>query len=167
MHRRAIVLGGLAMLAACSRQEAKAPDAPAAPEAPAVAAARAAPDPAATIRPLYGAYLGEGAFADFEHEAPWSADLWSKIEAMMARSRARNEPILDFDPLIGAQDGQLSALRVDAEAVVPGSHAVVRARFVNLGRESEIVYDLIWERQAWRVDNIRGGDWNLREIVML
>ena len=159
MRRRAILLAaaGLAALAACSRQETKAPET----QAP------AAPDPAATIRPLYDRYLTEGAeFPDFRNQAPWSADLWRQLEAMTQRSEARNEPILDFDPLIDGQDYQLSNLNVATEGMVENSHASVRASFTNMGRPTEIVYDLVWEDGAWRVDNIRTSTWDLRQIAV-
>jgi hypothetical protein len=159
MNRRglALALAGAA-LAACSRQQEK-------QEAPAEDAAPP-PDPALTIRPLYDPYLVEGReFPAFQQQAPWSAGLWAELDAMMARSNARNEPILDFDPLIGAQDYELSGLSVATESMVANSHATVRARFTNLGKADEVVFDLVWENGGWRVDNIRGSDWDLRRIA--
>lgn len=158
MHRRAILLGAAAaaVLAACSRQDEKAPET----QTP------AALDPAEAIRPLYERYMTEGAqFPDFRNQAPWSADLWRQLEAMTQRSEALNEPILDFDPLIDAQDYQLSNLNVTTDGMVENSHATVRASFSNMGRPTEIVYDLIWENGGWRVDNIRTSTWNLRQIA--
>ena len=70
-------------------------------------------DPAMVVRQLYDPYLTPNAtFPAFRDQAPWSAGLWAQLEAMMARSQARNEPILDFDPVIGAQDHQLGNLNV-------------------------------------------------------
>ena len=158
MLRRTVILGitVVAALAACSRQAEKGADAPTAQ----------APDAAAVIRPLYDPYLTEGAqFPEFRDQAPWSADLWRQLEAMVARSNAINEPIMDFDPLIDAQDHQLSNLNVTTEALAENSHAVVRASFSNAGRPTEIVYDLVWEDGGWRVDNVRGAEWNLREVA--
>jgi hypothetical protein len=158
MRRRdfAFMLGAVA-LTACSRQaEEKTETPPATPGA----------DPAATIRPLYDRYLTPNAtFPDFEHQAPWSRDLWAQLSAMSARSQAINEPILDFDPLIDAQDYELSNLNVSNDSVAPNSHAVVRASFVNGARATEVVYDLIWEDDAWKIDNMRSGSWNLRQIA--
>src|SRR5262245_27447253 len=111
MLRRHIVMGAgaAALLAACSRQNEKKADEP---------AASTAPDPASVIRPLYDRYLTEGAqFPDFRNQAPWSVSLWAALEAMTARSEALNEPILDFDPLIDAQDYQLSGLNVATESL--------------------------------------------------
>lgn len=87
------------------------------------------------------------------------------LEAMTRRSEQLNEPILDFDPLIGAQDYQLSNLNVVPEAVSEGSHAVVRASFTNGSAPTEIVYDLVWEDDRWKVDNIRSQGWDVRAIA--
>lgn len=156
MHRRALLAGAaFAALAACSPEPAE--------EAPQPAAY---PDPASAVAPLYQPYLVQASeFPAFRDQAPWSAELWGELEAMAARSNARNEPILNFDPVIGAQDYQLSALDIRTEAVAPGQHAIVRVNFTNFDRQEVIVYDLVWEEQSWRVDNIRGRDWNLREIA--
>jgi hypothetical protein len=161
MRRRDFVLViAAAALASCQRQ----PGADGAPSGE--EASPSIPDPAEAIQPLYAPYMTEGAqFPQFRDQAPWSADLWVKLEAMLARSAAINEPILDFDPVIGAQDGQVSALAVTTDGVVANSHATVRAHFINLGREEEIVYDLVWENGAWRVDNIRSAEWDLRRII--
>ena len=157
MRRRDFVIAAaaFALLAACSPPASEAPE-----------AASTAPDPADTIRPLYDPYLTEGAsFPGFENQAPWSASLWAALQAMMARSQARGEPILDFDPLIDAQDYQLTNLNVTTDSVVENSHATVRANFVNAGAPTEVIYDLVWENGGWRVDNIRTSRWDLRVIA--
>lgn len=166
MRRRDFILTASAVaLAACSPAQEKS-------DAPPAASANAGGDPAAVIRPLYDRYTTPNAqFPDFEHQAPWSADLWTQLAAMTARSNALNEPILDFDPLIGAQDYQLTNLNVANEAVVEGSSAVVRAAFDNAGAHQEIVYDMVWEGGGWRINNIRGDTagtpWDLRQIAAL
>jgi hypothetical protein len=146
-----------AALAACTPPQA---------EAPAEDANRAVTDPAGVIRPLYDRYMTPDAqFPSFQEQAPWSNSLWAVLSTMSARSEAINEPILDFDPLIGAQDYQLSSLNVANEAVSEGSHAVVRVTFNNATTPTNIIYDLIWEDDRWKVDNIRGEGWDLRQIA--
>lgn len=169
MRRRDLILSAsaAAALAACQRQQQKAetPAGEAGDDAAAGGASRAMTDPATVVRQLYDPYLTPNAtFPEFRDQAPWSAGLWAQLEAMTARAQARNEPILDFDPVIGAQDHQLSNLNVATEAISENSHAVVRVSFTNLGRGEEIVYDLVWEGDRWKVDNIRGRDWDLRQI---
>ena len=162
MRRRDLILcaAAAAALAACQRrQEAGEGD-------PNAGGGRAMTDPAMVVRQLYDPYVTAGAvFPAFRDQAPWSAGLWAELEAMVARSEARNEPILDFDPVIGAQDYEIADLNVATEALSENSHAVVRASFTNLGRSDEVVYDLVWEGDRWRVDNIRGRDWDLRQIA--
>ena len=154
MNRRAVLMSLSAMvLASCSRQQEKAP-----------AGDAGMPDPAAIIAPLYQPYLARAPLTALQDQAPWTASLHAQIAAMLARSATTDEPILDFDPIIGAQDFELSNLTLSTEAVVENSHAVVRADFINLGRRHAIVYDLAWEGGGWRVDNIRGADWDLRQI---
>lgn len=158
MRRRDFVLAlSAAALAACSPagQEAETPD-----------AGRAITDPAAVIRPLYDPYIAHAEqFPSFRDQAPWSNELWTQLEAMMQRSETVNEPILDFDPLIGAQDYEIANLNVSTEALAEASHAVVRASFDNLGQRTEIVYDMVWEDDRWKVNNIRGDGWDLRQIA--
>lgn len=162
--RRQIALGLTTMaLAACSRQGE--PEVEARLEA---APGAAVADPAAVIRPLYDRYMTPAAVTTFptlEQQAPWSDDLRAQLVAMMARSAIRNEPILDFDPFTGAQDWQLSDVNVAAESVVENSHAVVRASFNNIGSAEIVVFDLVWQNDEWRVDNIRSALWDLRQVI--
>ncbi len=150
-------------LAACS------PAAPPAREAEGdaeIASEASLPDPAATIRPLYDRYLSNNLdFPEFEDAAPWTSDLRARIVAMEARSQAEGGPILDFDPIVNAQDWQLSDLNVATEAVARDSHAVVRARFNNGGAPVEVIYDLVWVGGQWRIDNIRGPEFDLRQTI--
>lgn len=158
-RRELLLLGGLALVAACQPQ-------PNAPTSDGDAAGVA--DPAAVIAPLYERYKTDPAVTTFPalpEQAPWSASLRAELEAMMARSQATQEPILDFDPFVNAQDWQIGAVAVTTDGFAENSHAVVRAHFVNGDREDEVLYDLIWEGGGWRVDNMRHEGWDLRQIV--
>lgn len=155
---------GLALigaLAACGpREEAKAPETPA-PEA-----GRAMTDPAMVVRQIYEPYLAQPNTApSLLDSAPWSNRMRADLTAMMARSEQINEPILDFDPIINAQDWTLSDVAAATEAMAEASHAVVRASFMNSGTRTEVVYDLVWEDDRWKVDNLRGEGWDLRVIA--
>lgn len=163
MLRRSIILGMVALVAACTPPQQKA-DAP----PPASAAA----DPAETIRPIYARYMTDPATTTFpalEEQAPWSAAMRQALIDMLARTEAGDAPALDFDPFANAQDWQISNVNVTTDSVVPESHAVVRASFQNGGSPQEVLYDLIWEDGAWRVDNMRSGGpadgWDLRQIA--
>jgi hypothetical protein len=159
MKRRAFVLTAAAALAAsCSPPQQSA--------APENTPAGDYPDPAETIRPLYERYMDpNAAFPALLDQAPWSPAMRGALEAMIARSQAEQAPILDFDPFINAQDYQISAVTVATEGVVANSHATVRAAFVNAGAPDEVLYDLVWEGEAWTVDNVRHEGWDLRQIA--
>lgn len=163
--RLTLLLVSAVALAACS--PATPTQAPTSAAAPASAAAQAAPDPADTIRSLYERYFArtETNFPPLLEQAPWSAAMRAKLQTMLQRSEAAQAPILDFDPFINAQDWQLTTLSVTTDAVAPGSHAVARATFDNAGQRQEIIYDLVWENEAWRVDNIRADGWNLVQVA--
>jgi hypothetical protein len=63
------------------------------------------------VQRLYDPYLvtdGSTPIPLLEDAVPWSAQARADLQAMMARSQAQGEPILDFDPIIDAQDYQLS-----------------------------------------------------------
>lgn len=155
--RIVILAAALLALTACSQP----PQQPAA-EDPAITA------PGDLVRSLYGRYLNPDPNAPFpalEEQAPWSAAMRQELVDMIARSNAADAPILDFDPFVNARDGATSALRVETESVVDNSHAVVRASFMQDTRAEEVVYDLIWENGAWRIDNMRSADWDLRQIA--
>jgi type IV pilus biogenesis protein CpaD/CtpE len=156
LHRRIVLIAALALAAACSPpQQPKQEDAP-------------IPDPAEVIRPLYERYMTDPAattFPTLEEQAPWSASMRQALVDMMARSQAANEPILDADPFVLAQDWQISAVAVSTDAVSASSHAVVRARFVNIDQPREVLFDMVWEGDGWRVDNIRSEGFDLREVA--
>lgn len=156
VNMRAYVVGFALALAACG--EAAAPPA-------SEAAAIAAPDPAPLVREIYTPYLAaDGAPPALLEAAPWSRRTRQEITDMQANSMAMGEPILDFDPLINAQDWQLSNVSAETETQA-GGHAVVRASFFNAGRQEDLRYDLIWEDDGWKVENVRGADWDLRTII--
>jgi len=159
------ILLGLALVCAvgaCGPREAE--EAP--PAAQEAEAPRAITDPAAVVRTIYEPYLEpEGRPASLTEASPWSARLRRELAEMQTRSMEMGEPILDFDPLINAQDWQLGEIAVRADSVVEASHAVVRASFTNAGQREEVIYDLVWEDDRWKVDNVRGAEYDLRAIV--
>lgn len=122
-------------------------------------------DPADIVRRLYDRYLQDTAeMPSAQDMAPWSDGLRAKM-ASLDETIDGQPPALTFDPIVHAQDWRLSDVVATSEDVVAGRTAVVRVRFNNFGRADEVVYDLVWQGDAWRVDNIRGADWDLREII--
>lgn len=157
---RVVFLGLAAVfaLAACGPRENA--------ETPAAEAGRAITDPAPVVAQLYDPYLvRDGQTPGLMDSAPWSNRTRGELEAMIARSNEIGEPILNFDPLINAQDWVLSDVTTSTDAIAEGSHAVVRASFLNGGLREEVIYDLVWEDDRWKVDNVRGAEFDLRAII--
>ncbi|WP_135212231.1 DUF3828 domain-containing protein [Vitreimonas flagellata] len=164
MRRRNLVLGfaAVAALAACEREPAKVET----PPATDTGVARAVTDPASVVVRFYDPYLApDGQIPPLMEAAPWSTQMNADLQAMFQRSQAQGEPILDFDPIIDAQDYQLSDVRTATEGIVEGSHASVRASFTNAGQHEEVLYDLVWQDDRWKVDNVRTAEWDLRTII--
>ena len=167
MRRRDLIaaLAAGAALAACQRQEAKT-ETPASGDSASSAGGRAMTDPAQVVRTLYTPYMGADAHPPgFEDSVPWSAQMTTDLAAMRARTQAGDESSLDFDPVVDAQDFRISDVSATTEALAENSHATVRASFTNLGEHKEIVYDMVWEGDRWKVDNIRTAQWDMRQMV--
>lgn len=165
MQRRSFLIGA-AVLAACS---------PAAEKANAPPAAASADDPAAVVRPIYARYMPgapQTQFPDLKDQAPWSASLRQAMidqDARFAAVKDGDPEGIDFDVFMNAQDWQLSNLNVASENVVPQHTARVRATFQNADAHEEVDYDMVWENNSWRIDNMHSGTgedaWDLRDLL--
>ncbi len=161
MRKLILALAAVAALAACQQQETKTEEAQ-----PAAEQGRAMTDPAAVVRQIYDPYLvADGTTPPLEEVAPWSTQMAADIAAMRGRTQAGDAPALEFDPIIDAQDYRVSNVTTSTEAIAEASHAVVRVRFSNLGHDQEVIYDLVWQDDRWKVDNIHTAQWDMRRIV--
>ena len=161
---RRILIATVAVLACACSPQAPAPEAPA-PQITEPQAAVTATDPAEMVKALYAPYLANDRTArDVLEMAPWTDELRALLEKAMTLSK--NEVILDADPIIAAQDWQLSNLEVSADAPPMSGRSVVTAKFHNLDKDVTVQYDLLDVNGAWRVDNIRSGDWDLRNNLV-
>ena len=74
---------------------------------------------------------------------------------------------LDFDPFVGGQDWELSGLEVK-ETYRSGDEAQVRADFASFGDPRSILFSLVREDGAWRIDDISSTlppRWTLSDIL--
>jgi hypothetical protein len=99
----------------------------------------------------------------------FTRSLLRAMDAMDRRSKKRNEPILDFDPITASQDPSVADLKIAPE---PGDPArpVIDASFDQGGTERAIVrYMFARDGNSWKVDDIAGSSggekWSLREII--
>lgn len=164
---RILLLGVVAALAtACSPKAA--PPAEPAPTPVAVETPAAAPvdstDPVAVVRALYTPYLTRDAqIPDMLQTAPWTDSLRAEIQRVFAASQ--DEPILDYDPIISAQDWEIASVDVALEAPPADGKAVVIAKFRNMDRDETLRYDMVDVNGAWEIDDIRNTDFGLRSDI--
>lgn len=126
----------------------------------------AAPTPQAALQPVYDAVVRpNGAGRPSLDLLPLSDSLRALIARMDSVSNARNEPILDFDPVTDSQDGRVSDVVLDLERAPSQGHARVAAHFKIEGEPRLVRYDMIETPRGWRVENIVGDDWNLRALA--
>lgn len=160
-----------AVLAACGDPQTT--DSTSAPVGEAAADVSAS-DPAAAVRPIYDFYIAQSEGRERvqpAYEAPHSAALTAAWAAF--NERTDDEEMggaLGFDPYINAQDWTFRSVDVSVVTPPANGRSVVLARFTDFGRTNEILYDMVLENGAWKIDNVRAshpelGVMNLRDIL--
>jgi hypothetical protein len=128
-----------------------------------------APDPngpSATVEKLYQPYLTKGGdTAAALTTAPLTASLQETIDKAISYGNLLDEPVLDFDPIINAQEAEITNVKV-ARQRQSGDAATVVASFHNIDRDDSVTYDLKHEERGWRIDNIRPGKEDLRALIV-
>jgi hypothetical protein len=147
---RALIALLLALgLAACN---------PFAPAPPAPQTAQQDTAAMATVRALYGVYQAPKQGPQGQ-EADWSAfrtpGLATLYSALPAKQLESEEPILDFDPIVGGQDWLITELALTEKPGESDAHKIVTASFRNAGEPRSILFDMRLEGSAWKVDNVR------------
>lgn len=128
------------------------------------------PAVAQTTAPVFDTPLAAvKAFYDLaikDEQRPYSQKLRALFTAAIRKSEETNEPVsgLDFDPTIGAQDSDGQFRKTLQFATIPvaiGKATVeVRLRVFKDQPEITLLYDVIREDGAWKVDDISNPDKN-------
>ena len=87
-------------------------------------------------------------------------DLIAMINADLDRVQGR----IDFDPLYGADDPEVTDFSIKTQAA-NGDKAVVVATFKNSGKPTSVTFDLVRDGGHWKVGNIRSTRWDLRKLL--
>jgi hypothetical protein len=124
-------------------------------------------DPVGTVQALYDPYLSNQNPKPFLDAAPLTSELHDMMKTAQEQASARGEPtvVVDFDPIIDGQDWELSDLNVELVEPAQAESAQVRARFKNMGEDVALTYDLVRQGGGWRIDNIEGANWTLRQLL--
>lgn len=116
-----------------------------------MAAAQVFDSPKALLEAFYQPYFTND-FAEDE-SAFRSAALKGLYAADEARTPVGEMGALDFDPYIDGQDYQIDDL-VIGEPVLSGNNAQVNVSFDNFGRPTALIYDLVFENDGWKIDDV-------------
>jgi len=126
------------------------------------------PPPQKTIESLYAPYLapgGDSVPSNWEKAPVYSKSLRAAMDRGFAYSLLLNEPVIDYDPIVNAQDYAITNLKIDVDPPANPDKAHVVARFDNQGQKANVEYDMIVEDGAWKVDAIRSGTENFRQLI--
>ncbi len=143
-------------------------------------------DPVALVRELMRMQQTMIATNGADGEGPWSPtsldyfytpELKAAYLAVMERSQARNEPLLNGDPIVGRQEYcTLRNLEVEMQAGA-GNQVGVTAAFQSqwcfpeagpaiAGAETVVAFVLTYDRGRWRIDDfVQEGQGSFRELL--
>ena len=106
-------------------------------------------DPVTLIAAIYRTYVDNTALLTDIYgkrlQALIDKDVWETPEGMVGR--------IDWDVFVDGQDFALSELKI-VPVSQDASKAQVRATFVNMGEQKNMLIDLVLENGHWRIDEI-------------
>lgn len=115
----------------------------------------------AAVRALFDTY-SKATIGPRGQEVDWSAmrsaRLAARFAALPARQLESDEPILDFDPVVAAQDWDITDLKLAEAPASDSARRVVTATFENFDEPRTIQFEMVEEGGAWKVDNIRAPE---------
>jgi hypothetical protein len=121
--------------------------------------------PVATVQKLYAPYTAQGGdTAAALTNAPMTESLRAVVDKGITYGNLLDEPVLDFDPIINAQEAKISQVNVTRQSL-QGDTALVMASFQNFDRKDQVAYELKRIDGAWKIENIRPGVDDLRKII--
>jgi hypothetical protein len=119
-------------------------------------------DPVAQVSAIYAPYLAGTAPPPILDVAPWMGDL----RARLLEATSKEQPILTIDPIVGAKEADVSNLVVTLGAPPEAGRARVVAKFQDGATERAVNFDMVRIGDSWLVDNVRSGDWDLRQTLV-
>lgn len=120
------------------------------------------------VRAVYAAYQSAQPDTTPDWSSARSAALSAAYTALPDLQMKSDDPVLDFDPIVGGQDWAISDLTFTEKDGGSPSLRIVTAKFKNAGEDREIMFDVVSDGGAWKVDNIRASapwPYDVREII--
>jgi hypothetical protein len=125
--------------------------------------AKEAGGPSDVVEALYAPYLASEAGSALALDV-YTPALKGEIDKATTYGNLLEAPVLDYDPIVNAQDFKISKLEV-SELERSEDAAKVQARFDNMGTATEVTYSLQRIGEEWRVDDIAAGEQSLRANI--
>jgi hypothetical protein len=123
--------------------------------------------PVPVVEKLYEPYLKAGDTAAALDTAPMTTDLHAVVDKAGEYGKLLDEPVLDFDPIVFAQEAEIKNLRVTQVGATKDEAAIARASFDNVGKPATVTFDMKRQGGAWLIDNIKGEGGDLRGIIAM
>lgn len=121
---------------------------------------------AATVEALYEPYLaGKDTRPPELSSLPLTADLKAQVDKALTYGNLLDTPVLDYDPIVGAQDWQIANLDVTTKGAVGEDGVDVVVRFTNAGAPRELTFLMRLVEGEWRIDDIADAESTLRRRI--
>lgn len=124
------------------------------------------PGPDAAVKAIYAPYVSgpANAIPAFDSRDIFTPALKAEIARGETYGNLIDQPVIDYDPILGGQDGEVKNLVV-SPAEITGDSANVKVKFSNQGVAKEQTFAMQRIDGQWRVDDIFEGETGLRSIV--
>jgi hypothetical protein len=134
-----------------------------------LALAACGPDPVGpekAVQDMYAPYVEKNAAGQANwYKSPRHSDrLKTKIDTAIGYGNMLNEPVLDFDPMIWGQGGEVSNLKLKRTAETDETAHVV-ATFDLSGEPRTVEYDLTRGETIWQINAIKSGGEDLSTLI--
>lgn len=122
--------------------------------------------PGAFVKSLYAPYIADEANnAGLQNPENLTAGLRAEIARAEAYGRLLETPIIDYDPVVNAQDFQITEVTTRVTAPPKDGAATVEARFDNMGKSTTVSFSLLQEDGTWKIDDISSDGVGFRASI--
>lgn len=122
--------------------------------------------PAAFVKTLYAPYIADKVEnAGLQNPDNVTAGLRAEIAKAEAYGRLLEEPVIDYDPVINAQDFEIKAVTTRVVTPAKDGVAAVEASFTNMATPTKVTFNLREEDGVWKIDDIQSDGVSFRASI--
>ena len=118
-----------------------------------------------------GEYSGNSVFFQEKIRAKYfSKSLRAELAALDNKSKQKDEPGIDFDPVTDSQDPSVKGLKIEQDGESDGESAVEASfSYEDGGPRKFVRYFFYRQNDAWKLDNMTSGPgedgWDMRKLI--